>query len=399
MGGAKVEPMQISSFHLKRKDGFYTAAGGGEVSASEPSEGALLLFPFKTASIHSFSFPFRSAGDVRNALSLKFRPLLSGEEEVEIVPFFTGRTTAGSEGAALCLWREEVPGGELDSVLQQNVVWPLPLALAGAVKGNGVAAYRDDFVSASAVFKNGMPVNLNCRSSAPEDGGLEEEVRRAGALAVAAGFDLSPEEVWRSTRAEDLLESAQETVRLYPRLTELNISRHALAASLARERTARLFLKFLGSVVAAGLLMCVIQFSILCGIRSSLDMYAQESASMYREVFGKDERVVDALSQAKERLAGLRGRGKSDSDFSSMLSHLGRTWLDGDERREDFPLMEQLRYTAEGADITGTAEKMESIQALRGAADSGGFRANLGDIQQIPGGGLRFTLSLRRNAQ
>ncbi len=389
--------MQISSFHLKRKDGFYTAAGG-EVSASEPSEGALLLFPFKTASIHSFSFPFRSAGDVRNALSLKFRPLLSGEEEVEIVPFFTGRTKAGSEGAALCLWREEIPGEELGFVLQQNVVWPLPLALAGAVKGNGAAAYRDDFVSASAVFKNGMPVNLNCRSSGPEDGGLEEEVRRAGALAVAAGFDMSTEEIWRSARAEDLLESARETIKQFPRLTELNISRHALEASLARERTARLFLKFLGCAFAAGLLMCIIQFSMLCGIRSSLDMYAQESASMYREVFGKDERVVDALSQAKERLAGLRGDGKSDSDFSSMLSHLGRTWLDGDKRREDFPLVEQLRYTAEGADITGTAEKMESIQALREAADSGGFRATLGDIQQIPGGGLRFTLSLRRNA-
>ena len=68
-------------------------------------------------------------------------------------------------------------------------------------------------------------------------------------------------------------------------------------------------------------------------------------------------------------------------------------------RRDDFPLVEQLRYTGEGADITGTAEKMESIQALRTTADSGGFRATLGDIQQIPGGGLRFTLSLRRDSQ
>jgi hypothetical protein len=40
---------------------------------------------------------------------------------------------------------------------------------------------------------------------------------------------------------------------------------------------------------------------------------------------------------------------------------------------------------------------MEAIQALRAAADSRGFRASLGDIQQIPGGGLRFSLSLRRD--
>jgi hypothetical protein len=58
-----------------------------------------------------------------------------------------------------------------------------------------------------------------------------------------------------------------------------------------------------------------------------------------------------------------------------------------------------MRYTGESAELTGTAQTMEAIQALRSAADSGGFRASLGDIQQIPGGGLRFSLSLRRNDQ
>ncbi|MDI9370538.1 MAG: type II secretion system protein GspL [Synergistota bacterium] len=392
--------MQISSYYIKRPDGFYsgpTREDGTPVQA--PSEGALLLFPLKTTSIHSFSFPFRSAGDVRNALSLKFRSLLSGEEEVEMVPFFTGRTKSGSEGAALCLWSGEIPGGELDPILQRSVVWPLPLALAGAVDGNGAAVYRDDYVCASAVFKDGMPVNLNCRDSSPDDGDMEGETRRAMALATAAGMELSADGVWSSDRAEDLLESARETVTRFPRLTEINISRPALAASLARERTARLFLKFLGCAAAAGVVMCIVQFTMLGQLRSSMSYFADEGIALYQDVFGKNERVVDPLSQAKEKLAALRGHGKSESDFSGILAHMGRTWLDEEGRKDGFPLVEQLRYTGETADITGTAEKMESIQALRTAADSGGFRATLGDIQQIPGGGLRFTLSLRRSSQ
>ncbi|HPR90448.1 MAG TPA: hypothetical protein PLD93_03325, partial [Synergistaceae bacterium] len=114
---------------------------------------------------------------------------------------------------------------------------------------------------------------------------------------------------------------------------------------------------------------------------------------------GPDERIVDPLSQARGKLAELKGQGKNENSLSRMLSHLGRTWLNGDQRKEDFPVLEQLRFSSEGADITGTAEKMESIQDLRTVADGSGYRAALGDIQQIPGGGLRFTLSLRRDLQ
>ncbi|HRV97723.1 MAG TPA: hypothetical protein P5201_03985, partial [Aminobacteriaceae bacterium] len=116
-------------------------------------------------------------------------------------------------------------------------------------------------------------------------------------------------------------------------------------------------------------------------------------------IFGQNERVVDPLSQARAKLAELRGQGRTENSLSRTLSHLGRTWLDGNKKKAGYPVLEQLRYSADGADITGTAEKMEAIQALRLAADSGGYKASLGDIQQIPGGGLRFTLSLRRDAQ
>lgn len=318
---------------------------------------------------------------------------------MEIVPLFTGSNKGGSDGVALCICGAEIPGDEPGFSLQSNVVWPLPLALAAAVKGEGGAVFRDDYVCASAFFRNGLPVFIRTRPSVPDDGGIDAEARRIEEYAAAIGVELSPEGIWRSSQTEALLDSARETVKQFPRLLELNISRPALAASLARERTARMLLKILGWTAAAGFFLSIIQFSLLFQLRASLESFSKEGASLYREVLGQNERIVDPLSQARGKLAELKGQGKTENTLSRMLSHLGRTWLDGDQRKGDFPILEQLRYTGDGADITGTAEKMESIQALRTNADGGGYRATLGDIQQIPGGGLRFTLSLRRDSQ
>ena len=396
--------MQISTYFIKRPEGWASLASsnepvGGKRVESVPSGGALLLAPFKTASIHSFSFPFRSANDVRNALALRFRPLLSGEDEVEIVPLFRGRSKGGSEGVALCIWEGEILEDEPGVSLHNNVVWPLPLALASAVKGDGGAVFRDDSVCASVFFRNGLPVFLRCRVSTPSDGGIEGEVQRLVDYVSALGTEIASDSVWTSSKEQELLEVARETVKQFPKLLELNISRSALAASLARERTARLLLKVCGWTAAAGILFSLIQYTMLFQLRSSLETFAEDGTSIYREIFGQNERVVDPLSQARSKLAALRGQGRTENSLSRTLSHLGRTWLDGNKKKADFPVLEQLRYSADGADITGTAEKMEAIQALRVAADSGGYRASLGDIQQIPGGGLRFTLSLRRDVQ
>jgi hypothetical protein len=249
------------------------------------------------------------------------------------------------------------------------------------------------------LFRNGLPVFIRCRPSRPDDGGLEGEVGRLLECAAATGNELAPESVWTGSEDSRLFEAARETVRQYPRLLGLNISRPALAASLARERTAMLLVKLFGWAAVAGLFFSIIQFTQLQQLRSSMESFSRESISLYAEVLGSEERIVDPLSQARGKLADLRGSGRSESTLSLTLSHLGRTWLDGDAPRKDFPVLEQLRYTTDGADITGTADRMEWIQALRAAADTGGYRAALGDIQQIPGGGLRFTLSLRRDAQ
>lgn len=399
--------IQPSSFYLKYPQGWRLlvpdylkgVSGADACLDSVPSKAALLLCPFSTASVHPFSFSFRSTRDVRNALALKFRPLLSGEEGVEIVPFFSGKTGGATEGVALCLWEREVPEETSGLFLEDNIVWPLPLALASAVNGEGVAVFRNDTLCASAVFRNGLPAFIRCRASHPADKGIDEEVKMCMQYAAEVGMTLAPDSVWVATGEHDLLTAAKETVKKFPRYLEFNISRPAIASSLSRERTALLLVKTALCALLAGLLFCGIQFLETRRLSLSVENYTAESATLFREAFGASERVVDPLSQARRTLADLRGQGETENSFSQTLAHLGRTWLDGENKRKNLPVLEQLRYSGDGADITGTAENMESIQLLRENAGSGGYRATLGDIQQIPGGGLRFTLSLRRENQ
>lgn len=407
MGGTIKRMIQTSSFYLKCPQGWrllvpdYSAANADarRYVDSPPARAALLLYPFTTASVHSFSFSFKSTKDVRNALELKFRPLLSGEEDVDIIPFFSGNSGEATGGVALCVWKGEIPEETSDLSLKENVVWPLPLALASAVNGEGVALFRNDTVCASAVFRNGLPVFLRCRSSEAMGKEIDEEIKLCTQIAAASGMTVAPDSVQVLFEDHLLLTTAKETVKKYPRYLSFNISRPAIASSLSRERAVLMLVRTAACFGIAGLLFCGVQFLEVRRLKVAIEQYAAESASLFQDVFGAGERIVDPLSQARRAMAELRGQGKAENSFSLTLSHLGRTWLDGEEKRKNLPVLEQLRYSGDGADIIGTAENMESIQLLRGAAGSGGYRASLGDIQQIPGGGLRFTLSVRRAEQ
>ncbi|GAB1399786.1 hypothetical protein MASR2M79_01550 [Aminivibrio sp.] len=385
---------QITSIFLKSPGGWSSLSGDG---AAVPSRGALLLVPFATLSVHPFSFAFRSPKDVRDALALRFRPLLSGEAPVEVLPMVLGRKDGGVSGAAWCLSGEEIPDAAPGLPLEKNVVWPLPLALASAVNGDGIAVYSGEGLLASALFRKGVPLFCRCRAPEGEEDGAEEEKRWCLDLAASLGEEMGEEDIWIGEGEELLRSAAEATASRYPAFFSVNFSRPALAASRARERTAGMYRRLAAWAAAAGLFFCLIQWTLAGQIRSSVAAFSQQGETLYREVFGSGERVVDPLSQARGKIALLSGGGKKDNSLSLLLARLGKAWTEEGSRRGDFPVLEQLRFSGEGLDVTGTAERMEAISALRTAAGGEGFRPSIGDIQQIPGGGLRFTLSLKRS--
>ena len=349
-----------------------------------PLKDTLVLVPFRTLSVHPFSYPFRAMKDVRSALALKFRPLLSGEEAVEIIPWVSS-SSGGASGAAWCLAASEVP--EDGAIGASSVVWPLPLALASCVDGEGAAVFGGEGVLVSAVFSEGSPVFCRC------------SVTGGAPTAAATGLGGPPSSVWRGTTAAELFYAAEKTVAAFPPYLSVNILRGALEASLAREKTARALRNFSAATALLGLCFCGAELMLSARVRSSLDSLASRSRELYMEIAAPGERIADPLSQARGKLAELKGNGGDDLSLSSVLSHLGGAWMSEEgERRTDFPVLELLRYSGDGVELTGTAPAMEAVQALRAAADKEPFRASLGDVQQIPGGGLRFSLSLRRKA-
>ena len=74
-----------------------------------------------------------------------------------------------------------------------------------------------------------------------------------------------------------------------------------------------------------------------------------------------------------------------------MLARLGAS---AKAAGESSVLIESLRYNAEGSDLLGSVPDMEKLQAFQKEL-SAAFRTQLGDIQQVPGGGLRFSMNLR----
>ncbi len=56
--------------------------------------------------------------------------------------------------------------------------------------------------------------------------------------------------------------------------------------------------------------------------------------------------------------------------------------------------IDAIRYGRERTEIEGQAPRTDNIQQLRDALAKNGFAVKLGDVQQIPGGGMRFTRNL-----
>jgi hypothetical protein len=51
-----------------------------------------------------------------------------------------------------------------------------------------------------------------------------------------------------------------------------------------------------------------------------------------------------------------------------------------------------LRYSGDTVDLGGTTMDMTSVQAFQSSLEQNGIEPAIGDIQQVPGGGLRFTM-------
>ena len=364
----------------------------GKVSGSF-GRNLLLLVPFHSLSIQPFSFPFSGQTAIREAVKLQVQPFTSGKPLIEAFPTVCSREGKGSAGITCFLSSEELAVVESVAAKARSLrVWPLPLALAARLPDNGLAAciLKDEICS--MLFTGGIPVLYRIVSRKRKT--IEDETDWIRSFASGRGVEELETYVWEDSEAgaarDDLAGMASETLSRKHFAPDVNLSVRAVDTVLALEKGIRLCTRaaswiLLAGLCAAGGMYAQREFSL-----RALDRIRDQGTALYRSVFDATGKIVDPVSQARGKLNAARG-GEKGLILEEMLARLGASVKAAGETSVS---VESLRYNAEGADLTGSVPDMERLQAFQKGI-SVSFRTQLGDIQQIPGGGLRFSMNLR----
>jgi len=358
-------------------------------------EGSILLYPFKNLSVQPFSFPFSGMPLVRDALKIQLRPLLGEKaEDVSLVPLLTKTEKKSSEGAIFLLYgEEEGTDGNIGGGAKNYAVWPLPLAFAAEINGSGLIIWEDAEQIISLWLREWVPMLY--RWSARERAGAAKERELMQAYAEERGETLGDVFITGGDGSADadVQEHGMRTIRAYPAYEHLDLSTGGADLLEQRERTAGLFMKTARGALAAGLLFALISGGLFFQRSFLKDTIALHPENVYALSFG--ERSRQPLASAGSKLASLQNGGR-DASLQGLLRTLGPVW--GELPGTGSIVIETLRYSTEKTDLLGTAKDNNSIGRLRALLEERGFSAKTDNIQQVPGGGLRFSLSITRGA-
>jgi hypothetical protein len=189
----------------------------------------------------------------------------------------------------------------------------------------------------------------------------------------------------------ELCISLDRTMKAFPRYSQINVSRKIMDSFLLTERITGLTGRLLIWLLVCGLIFTGGAFIRYRSHGWKLEALQNRSFEIYRKVFDPTGKIIDPLSQARARIADIAGNDKGLS-LESVLSRIGEVWSDLEKGEV---LLNTLRYNTDYVDMSGTASEMISVQKLQKSLDTEKIQSRIGDIQQIPGGGIRFNMTLR----
>nr|WP_321499740.1 type II secretion system protein GspL [uncultured Dethiosulfovibrio sp.] len=354
------------------------------------------LVSYKTLSIRSFDYPFGSISAIREALKLQYTSVMPGKE-LEIFPVILKKENRRFSGAALVL-----PSEERSAVEEgmgnggKNTPWPLPFALAAELKGNGAAVcVLDDGIS-SALFVDGEPVVYRWQPVSRKTAEQERDWLLAyGARYGDILFDSIILDV--ADEGDRLAKGVKDTLEAFPSLGSYSLSRKVLDTAIVMEHLVKGLSSFAWWSIVAGGIFLASGFMRGMTLKTELDRVKERSVEIYREAFGPGN-VRDPLSQARGMLAQAN-RAPDSPAIEDGLRLVATAWPVKQEEDGRISL-ETLRFGGEGMDLIGTANEVNLVQNLQKAlrAETDG-NVKLGDIQQVPGGGLRYSLEVRWTAR
>jgi hypothetical protein len=132
--------------------------------------------------------------------------------------------------------------------------------------------------------------------------------------------------------------------------------------------------------------------------RRGAEALRQRSAQLYRAVFDPSRTggIPDPLGLALSKVAELKGETEPRS-LIQVFSQLGEV-LVGEENHGSPSMdvtLDVARCSLEGVDFTGSAPNTEAAQSFQRAWAQRASSASLLNIQNAPGVGFRFDLSVR----
>ncbi|PIE54857.1 MAG: hypothetical protein CSA35_04380 [Dethiosulfovibrio peptidovorans] len=374
----------------------------GEVSRLAEGDGSLfrrgkpfMLASYRTLSIRPFDYSFGSVSAIREALKIQYTSVV-GSCDVEVYPVVIRREDRRFSGAALVIPSEEralVEDGV--ATYRASSIWPLPFALVAEIQGNGAVVCVEDDGIISALFLQGEPVLYRWQ---PLSRRTPEEERE---WLLSYGAEVGGEALVSATihvadEKDRLVRGVTETLAAFPVLGNYSLSRRGLDSTLVLEALSKAVRGFSLWLILAGLLLTGAGLIRTESERRELERMRVEAESIYRETFGPGT-IRDPLSQAKGMLQRLSDRPEQPG-LEDALRLLGRSWTISE--LGSLLTLDSLRYGSDGVELIGTAGEVSSVQAFQKSLKSeSNYAIRLGDIQQIPGGGLRFSIEMRWSPQ
>lgn len=378
----------------KTEEGLFALPSGEKLpppGQGTPKGRRVVLFPFRTLSVQPFTLPFTHTAQVRDALKLRFRPLL-GPDGGEILPSIISRETRSCEGLAWVLSRTEL--NSMEDLLGPNGtvrVLPLPLAFPPA-SGRGVSVWADEDQVLGLAWDEGKPVAYRWwpRSRrSPGDAVLE----------LALGAEVEADDARVLDFAEDrvralaeLTSGVRHLLMSHGAFRDLDLSGRGIDTAVRTDMVMGAFRRMTVSVLLFGAIAAALAGGLYLEKSGSSEAIDARAEAMYRKTFPESGIVRDPLSQARARLRQRQVGGETqDVTLVEVLGVLGEAW---EAKELGGVSLETLRFNPDGTDLTGTAADVADIDLLQQRFSGSGFVSNLGDIQQIGSGNLRFTLSL-----
>ena len=339
-----------------------------------------------------FSFPFGRRGSLREAIKFTFRPVLGAlAEKLSMVPQITFQRSDLTRGAAWFVSKEEIEECE-ERFGKDIILLPAPAAFAAEMEGGGIAVWSSPSSSCAIWFDEGS-VPRFYKYMPSSEGNAEELGEWMRRYASAEGADMPPGSVRifseGSMTQEALCRAAAASFAASPSLSRLDLSKKGAAAAERCDVFSSACFAVLKSAAAAGVLFLVLSLVLLLQngrLHASLE---EAPRGICGAVLGTNE--GNPLAYTAKRLSMLSG-GYSRSSLERTLADLAAAFEELPDKKA--VRIDSLRYGLERTEIEGTASKTEDIQKLRDALGRKGFSAKTGGVQQIPGGGMRFTLAL-----